>query len=106
MAVAELYAQVGAWGHTCTPARNGGGAEARSSCQLCRGPLWVGTLNGELLFPSRVTRSPRSFLLPLMESESRSGQEIRFGTTSFLTSIVTFQALQSLENSGKIGSVL
>lgn len=43
MAVAELYAQVGARGHICAPARTCGGAEAGSSCQLRLGPLWVGT---------------------------------------------------------------
>lgn len=106
MAVAELYAQVGARGRTCTPARTGGGAERpEAAASSAGGPLWVGTPNRGLLFPRRITKSPRSFLLPLMESESRSGQEIRSGTTSFLTSVVTFQALQSLENSGKIGGV-
>lgn len=106
MAVAELYAQVGARGdasvHLPGPVEERRPGAAASSA---RAPLWVGKSNGGLLFPRHVTRSPRSFFLPLVESESCSGQEIRSGTTSFVTSVVTFQVLQSLENSGKIGGV-
>lgn len=58
MAVAELYAQVGARGHICAPARTCGGAEAGSSCQLRLGPLWVGTPNGRLLFHARWLDHP------------------------------------------------
>ncbi|KAM7337298.1 hypothetical protein ACRRTK_003417 [Alexandromys fortis] len=47
MAVAELYAQVGARGRTCAPARTRGGAEAGSSCELCRAPCgWAHPMEG------------------------------------------------------------
>lgn len=104
--MAELYAQVEARGRTCAPARTGGGAEAGSSCQLLSAPCgWVHPAEG-LLFPRRVVRSPRPFLLPLMGPKSRSGQEIRSGTTSSVTSVVTnLPGPRSLEDSGKIGRV-
>lgn len=42
MAVAELYAKVGARGRSCAPAGTRGGAEAGSSCELGAGAWLVG----------------------------------------------------------------